>query len=302
MPLSDRVGYVWMDGCICQGSEAQTSVLSYSLHYGMAVFEGIRVYEGRAFLAFNHINRLFESAILLGYKIPYSFDQIIDSLNLVISKNKLYNAYVRVIAWLGDESLGLASGDLSVHVAIAAWPWEHVHKLTKTDPGIAVCKSNKRRPSAATVPPNAKASGGYLIGAIAYREAKSRGFDEAIVCDSEGKLAEATTANIFFVRDGTLCTPVAEGFLNGITRQTVLVLARELGIKCDEGNFSLSDLDTASEIFITGTAVEIQAVTRIENKTLTKGNVTKRISARYSDIVRDDCESFRIQNIIHSQS
>lgn len=284
-PLPEAVGDVWLDGELRRGPEARLSVLTHSLHYGTAVFEGLRVYDGNAFLAVRHFQRLAASARTLGYTLPYSPETLAAALADLVRHNGLREGYGRAIAWLGDEKLGLMAEGLSVHVALAAWPWPRVHRAA-TDGGIAVWPSGRRRPTPETLPPQLKAAGGYLIGALAYREARERGFDDAILCDSEGRLAESTSANLFFVRDGTLCTPRPDGFLDGLTRQSVLALARALGLPCREAAFAPDALATASEAFLTGTAVEIVPITRIGARRLPRGPVTDRLAAAYAALAR----------------
>lgn len=286
LTLPERVGDVWLNGALERGTAAQLNVLSHSLHYGTAVFEGLRIYAGHPFLALRHFQRLHASARALGYDLPHSPETLTEALQQLIARNGLTDGYVRAIAWLGDEALGLMAEGLTTHVAIAAWPWPQVHRTASVFGGIAVWQSDRRRPSAETLPPQAKAAGSYLIGALAYQEARRRGFDDALLCDSGGHLAESTSANLFFVKDGRLCTPRPQGFLNGLTRQTVQVLARDLGLQCREDQFHPDELVSASEAFLTGTAVEILPITRIGTHNLLPGPVTERLIAAYAEIVR----------------
>ena len=286
-PLPKRVGGVWLDGQLVPGTEAQTNVLSHSLHYGTSVFEGLRIYDGRAFLARAHFQRLAKSAQSLGYVLPYESDALEAALNALVIQNALKDGYARAIAWLGCEALGPSAEGLTVHVAIAAWPWPQVHSGRDGNSGISVCVSDRRRPSPSAVPPQAKAAGGYMIGALALREAHRRNCDDALLCDNAGRIAESTSANLFFVRDSVLCTPLPDGFLNGLTRQTVLQLARGLGLGCCEAHYQPADLYGAEEIFLTGTAVEVLPVTRIDSINLPVGRTTQRLIDAYARAVRD---------------
>ncbi|WP_349358967.1 branched-chain-amino-acid transaminase [Stappia sp.] len=284
--LPERVGTVWMDGMFRSGSEAATSILTHSLHYGTAVFEGLRVYEGTCFASRPHYERLQASARALGYVVPADVDTLVAATDELIAANGIREGYVRAICWLGSDSLGLMAGDLTVHVAIAMWEWPQVHALDGEDAGIRLHLSQARRPDAHTLPPQAKAAGGYLIGTMAYHAAKRHGCDDAILLDQEGLLAESSSANLFLVRDGVLLTPIADRFLNGLTRQTVLHLAADLGVELYERRLGVEALASADEIFLAGTAVEILPVTAVDGTQLSVGPVTRRLRAAYAQCVR----------------
>lgn len=285
LPL--RVGDVWIDGAFRPGPAAALNVLTHSLHYGTAVFEGLRVYDGHAYLALRHFERLAASATALGYSLPFSSQDLLGVLDLLLARNGLTQGYVRAVAWLGDEALGLMADGLTAHVAIAAWPWPQVHRgPNPAENGISVWRSGRRRPAADVLPPQAKAAGGYLIGALSYRDARKRGFDDALLLGSTGHLADSTSANLFFVREGVLCTPKADVFLNGLTRQSIIALAARHGLDCTEGHFTPDILDDCSEAFLTGTAVEVVPITRIDARPLPRGPTTGRMMAAYADLVR----------------
>lgn len=285
-PLHERVGEIWMDGRFLPGPQANLNVLSHSLHYGTAVFEGIRVYSGLCFLPRSHLDRLAASASALGYSISYSTNELTAALYELIKRNCISDGYVRVIAWLGSDALGLMAADLSVHLAISVWNWPQVHNLTDENQGISVLISDVRRPGHGALPPQAKASGGYLVGALAYQAARKLNYNDSILRDHEGLIAESTSANLFFVKDGILLTPIADRFLNGLTRQTIIRLAKSQGISVREGRFNESDLMGAQEIFLTGTAVELQPVTRVNHSVFTLGPTTIRLRKAYSECVR----------------
>jgi len=285
--LPDIVGQLWFDGTFVEGPDAKLGVLSHSLHYGSAVFEGIRIYDGVPFMAEAHYDRMAASAKSIGYVLPFSASQLCDATWDLIHRNAFQDAYLRAIAWRGDEALGLLATGLTTHVAIAAWAWPKVHSSSGTG-GVSLWPSASRRPAPETLPPQAKTSGSYLIGMLAYREAQQNDCNDALLCDADGNIAETSSANLFFVRNGTLCTPKATGFLNGLTRQTVLKLAQTLGLSIEQGEYAMSDLIEAQEVFICGTAVEIEPVVRIGTHRYSIGDITRKLARAYGDHVRSN--------------
>jgi branched-chain amino acid aminotransferase len=285
-PLHDRVGMMWMNGDIVPSSAAMIHVLSHSLHYGTAVFEGVRVYGGQVFASEAHYTRLAASAAALGYAIPFTFRSLVEATDELVCRNGILDGYVRAIAWLGSEALGLTATDLSVNVAIAVWDWPQVHRMPADAPGVSVYLSDIRRPGYGTLPVQAKASGCYLVGVLAYQVARRHGHYDAILLDHEGMLAESTSANLFLVRDGILHTPLADRFLNGLTRQTVMMLARDLGIQAIERRISPAELMSADEAFLTGTAVEVLPIKKIGDIEKNVGPISLQLRDAYARHVR----------------
>lgn len=279
---SDRDGVIWFDGEIIPWRDAKIHFLTHSLHYGSAVFEGVRAYGGRIFKLHEHTQRLIEGARILGYRIPYSAEAINAACNQVIALNGLTDCYLRPAAWRGSDKVGLSPGGARIHVAIATWEWPSYFSPAQRMKGIRLQHSSWRRPAPDTAPTQAKASGLYQICTMAKQQAEAEGYDDALMLDYRGLIAEATGANIFLAIDGKLHTPTPDCFLNGITRQTVIALAREDGIDIVERQIEPAELERASEIFLTGTAAEITPVGEIGGLRFTPGPLTRRMIDRYS--------------------
>lgn len=286
IPFDDRDGYIWFNGKLVPWREAKTHVLTHGLHYGSCVFEGERCYAGKIFKSLEHTKRLHASAELLGFALPYSVEQIEAAKAEVLKANNIVEGYVRPVAWRGSEMMAISAQQNKIHVAIAAWEWPTMYKSEIKEKGIRLARAKYKRPSPETAPTASKAAGLYMICTISKHEAESQGFDDALMLDYRGYLAEATGANLFLVMHGEIHTPMADCFLNGITRQTVIERAKALGITVHERHIKPEELAQVQEVFLTGTAAEITPVGEIDGKKFTVGPVTKQLMADYSALVR----------------
>lgn len=285
VPFDKHYGTVWFDGKLMPASEATINVLTHGLHYASAVFEGERAYGGVIFKSREHSERLKTSAKLLDFEIPYSVDEIEAAKKLVLEKNGHQNAYVRAIAWRGSEALGVSAQNNTIHLAIAVWEWPSYFAPEERLKGIRLDIADYRRPDPQTAPSVAKAAGLYMICTISKHKAERKGYADAMMLDWRGRVAECTGANIFFVKDGELHTPTPDGFLNGITRQTVIALARENGITVHERTIMPEDLDSFSECFVTGTAAEVTPVAEVGPHHFTPGAISKTLMVAYEKAV-----------------
>ena len=287
VPFDKRDGFIWYNGVIIPWQDAKVHVLNHSLHYGGCAFEGERVYSGHIFKLQEHTERLFKSAELLGYKIPYTVEQINDATREIVKKQNINDGYIRPFAWRGSEKMAISAQQNSIHVAIATWEWPVYYADRKK--GIRLTYADWVRPAPNMAPVASKASGLYMICTLSKHKAESQGYQEALMLDYRGYVAEATSANFFMVINGELHTPIADCFLNGITRQTVMDLARKRGIKVVERHFGPEELGKAQEAFLTGTAAEITPIREIEGRLghyqFTVGNVTETLMQDYSDLV-----------------
>ncbi len=281
-PLDDRDGVIWYNGTLLPWRDAKFHVLSHSLHYGNGVFEGLRVYGGKVFKLREHSARLVHSAKMLAYDLPYTVEELDAATNLVVKENNLESGYVRPIAWRGAEVIGVSAVGTKVHVAVAAFPWGAYYGQS----AIKLVTSRWKRPSPESAPAGSKAAGLYIICTLAKDEALAAGAQDALMHDYKGRLSEATGANLFLLLDGELHTPTVECILNGITRQTVMALARQKGIKVVEREIWPDELAKATEVFLTGTAVEVQPVGMIDGREYPVGPVTKALQDDYAKLVR----------------
>jgi branched-chain amino acid aminotransferase len=281
-PMDDRDGVIWYDGQLVPWREAKLHVLSHSLHYGSAVFEGERVYNGKVFKLTEHSARLHRSARMLAFEVPYSVEELDAATRRVVAENRLDSGYVRPIAWRGAEVIGVSARGTKVHVAIAAFPWGAYYD----QPAIKLVTSRWKRPSPECSPAGSKAAGLYIICTLAKDEALAAGAQDALMHDYKGRLSEATGANLFLVIDGQLHTPTTETILNGITRLTVIDLARKRGIAVVEREIWPDELARASEVFLTGTAVEVQPVAAVDGREYPVGPITRQLQADYAALVR----------------
>jgi branched-chain amino acid aminotransferase len=293
IPFDDRDGYIWMDGRMLPWREAKLHVLSHGLHYGGSVFEGERVYEGETFKLHEHSARLIKSAEYLDMKIDMTAEALDEVTREVIEANSIAEGYVRPVAWRGAEQLAISGQLTKIHVAIACWQWPKYFFPKGEDGGIALRTSGWRRPDPSTAPVQSKAAGIYMIGTISKHEAERAGFDDVLMLDYKGRVAESSGANLFMVKDGALFTPDPECFLNGITRQTVLQLAQDMGYKATVTTIMPDELLKADEIFVTGTAAEITPVSRIDETSFKVGKVTKEFQDAYHALVRRKAEPQR---------
>jgi branched-chain amino acid aminotransferase len=291
--MADRDGFIWFDGRIVPWREVQTHVLTHALHYGSAVFEGERIYDGRVFRLSAHSARLINSARLLDYDLPWTRQEIDDATRAVVTANQLKSGYVRPIAWRGSEVMGVSAIGTSIHLAIAPWAQEGRLSIQAKPGGIDLTMAKYRRPGADSAPGEAKAAGLYIICGIEKDRALKAGFDDALMLDCQGRIAESTGANVFLVMGGRLVTPRPENFLDGITRRAVMGLARARGWTVEEREVMPADLGDASEIFLCGTAAEIVAVGSLDGRRYQVGEITRTLMADFQALVRrPDCEGF----------
>ncbi len=281
-PLDDRDGVIWYNGALVPWRDAKVHVLTHSLHYGNAVFEGARIYNGKVFKLTEHSARLVRSAKMLAYDLPYSVAELDAATELVLAENELEGGYVRPLAWRGAEVIGVSGIGTKVHVMIAAFPWGAYYQQK----AIRLCTSRWKRPSPESSPAGSKAAGLYIICTLAKDEALAAGYQDALMHDYKGRLSEATGANLFLVLNGELHTPTTETILNGITRQTVMDLARKRGLAVVEREIYPEELALASEVFLTGTAVEVQPVGAIDAREYPVGPVSQQLQADYAALVR----------------
>lgn len=280
-PYHDRDGFIWFDGKLVPWREAQVHVLTHALHYASAVFEGERMYGGEIFKLRPHTERLIESARMLDFEIPYSAGEIDEACRQACSANNLVDGYVRPIAWRGSEQMGVSAQNNKIHLAVAAWNWGSYFDKAERLRGIRVAEAQYRRPDPATIPCKAKATGLYMICTIEKHRAERAGYADAMMLDWRGHVAECTGANMFFVRDGELHTPVPDCFLNGITRQTVIELAKRRAIKVVERTIMPDELSTFTECFIVGTAAEVTPVREIGVRAFTPGRISETLLNDY---------------------
>jgi branched-chain amino acid aminotransferase len=270
-------GVIWYDGKLVEWADANVHVLTHGLHYASCVFEGERAYGGEIFKSTEHSERLKRSANILDFEIPYSVAEIEAAKNLVIEKNGHRDAYVRPIAWRGSEMMGVSAPNNTIHLAIAAWEWPSYFDPAQKLKGIRLDLAEYRRPDPATIPALAKASGLYMICTISKHRAERKGYADAMMLDWQGRVAECTGANIFFVKDGKIHTPIADCFLAGITRATVIELARRRGIEVVERRIMPDELDGFTECFLTGTAAEVTPVSEIAHWRFTPGRICETL-------------------------
>jgi len=274
-------GWIWLDGALTPWAEARLHVLSHGLHYGSSVFEGERAYGGEIFKSLEHSERLLRSAEVLDFEIPYSAAEIDAAKRLVIAQNGLVDAYVRPVAWRGSEMMGVSAQKNTIHLAIAAWEWPSYFDPAERLKGIRLDIADYRRPDPMTAPCHSKAAGLYMICTISKHAAERKGYADALMLDWQGRVAECTGANVFFTRDGAIHTPTADCFLDGITRRTVIDLARRRGFEVIERRIMPDELGSFNECFITGTAAEVTPVSEIAPHRYQPGDVTRTLMEDY---------------------
>lgn len=285
VPFDDRDGVIWMDGGMVPWRDAKLHVLTHGLHYASGVFEGERAYGGHIFKLREHTERLLNSARILGFEIPYSADEIDEACRQTLAANGLVDGYVRPLAWRGAEQLSVSAHNTRIHLAVAAWPWPNLFGADRMK-GVRLGMAPWRRPHPQTAPTASKAAGLYMIGTLSKHAAEAAGFDDALMLDWRGQVSEATGANIFFVMDGELHTPTPDCFLDGITRRTVIDIARRSQVKVVERAIEESELPRASEAFLTGTAAEVTPIRQIGDYHYTPGPITERLLRDYEALVR----------------
>jgi branched-chain amino acid aminotransferase len=284
-PYDQRDGYIWMNGELISWRDARVHLLTHALHYGSAVFEGERVYDGEIFKLSEHSQRLHESAQGLDFEIPYSVAEIDQACRDVVRANKLVDGYVRPLAWRGSEQMGVSAQATKINLAIAAWDWGSYFDPAARTKGLRLTIGKYRRPDPRTAPAKSKAAGLYMICTIEKHRAEREGYADALMLDWRGQIAEATGANIFFVKDGVLHTPLPDCFLDGITRRTVIGLAKQRGLKVIERAIMPEEMADFSECFITGTAAEVTPVAEIGPYNFTIGDITRTLMDDYSALV-----------------
>ncbi len=277
LPFDDRDGTIWMDGAMVPWRNANLHVLTHGLHYASCVFEGERVYGGTVFKLTEHSERLAFSAETLGFKLPFSVAEIDEATRQVIAANRIADGYVRPVAWRGSEMMGVSAQQNKIHVAIATWVWPSYFSPEARMKGLRMMISDWRRPAPDTAPTKAKAAGLYMICTLSKHKAESAGFDDALMFDWRGQIAEATGANIFFAKDGRLHTPLPDCFLDGITRRSVIGLAKKRGIEVIERAIMPEEMKDFSECFLTGTAAEVTPVGEIGPYRFTPGNICRTL-------------------------
>jgi branched-chain amino acid aminotransferase len=278
-------GVIWYDGKLVPWADANLHVLSHGLHYGSCVFEGERAYGGEIFKNTEHSERLKASARMLDFEVPYSVAEIDAAKKLVLEKNGQTDAYVRPVAWRGSEMMGVSAQANTIHLAIACWQWPSYFDPAERLRGIRLDLADYRRPDPHTAPAKAKAAGLYMICTISKHKAERKGYADAMMLDWEGRVAECTGANIFFIVDGKIHTPIADCFLDGITRRTVIDLARRRGIEVIERRIMPDELSGFSECFITGTAAEVTPVSEIADWRFTPAAISKQLMDDYTTTV-----------------
>ncbi len=292
MGMDDRDGVIWMDGEMLPWRDARVHVLTHTFHYGMGVFEGIRAYRterGTAvFRLREHIKRLFDSAKILGMSIPYTPEQITEASLQCIRENKLESAYIRPMCFLGSEGMGLHADSLKTHAMVATWEWGAYLGAENIERGIRIKTSSFARHYVNSTMCRAKANGNYINSMMALKEATDAGFDEALLLDTDGYVCEGSGENFFMVRDGVLYTPELAAALEGITRDTVLQLARDIDLPVREKRITRDEVYTADEAFFTGTAAEVTPIRELDNRTIgngKRGPITERLQSMYFDQV-----------------
>ncbi len=286
VPFDQMQGQIWYNGEFVDWADAKVHVLTHGLHYGSCVFEGERAYGGVIFKSREHTERLHNSARVLDFEIPYSVDEIEKAKQDVLSVNRFTDAYVRPVAWRGSEMMGVSAQSNKINLAIAAWEWPSYFDPEERLKGIRIDIAQYRRPDPKTAPVNSKAAGLYMICTISKHAAEAKGYADAMMLDWEGRVAECTGANIFFVKDGVIHTPIADCFLDGITRRTAIDIAKARGYEIVERRIMPDELSDFAECFITGTAAEVTPVSEIGPYSFAPGAVTKTVLDDYMNAVQ----------------
>jgi branched-chain amino acid aminotransferase len=281
VPFDDRDGHIWHDGRLVPWREARIHVLTHALHYASCVFEGERVYNGKVFKLAEHSQRLVDSAGILGFEIPWSRAEIDAATNEVVKANGIVDGYVRPVAWRGAEQMGVSAQQTKIHMAIATWQWPAYFAPEARMRGIRLQMAKYARPAPNTAPTKSKAAGLYMICTISKHAAEAEGYEDALMLDWRGQVAEATGANVFFAMDGKLHTPTPDCFLDGITRRTVIDLARKRGVEVIERAIMPDEMAKANEAFLTGTAAEVTPVREIGPYHFQPGNLTRMLMEDY---------------------
>ncbi|MBM3579282.1 MAG: branched-chain amino acid aminotransferase [Alphaproteobacteria bacterium] len=289
IPFDQRDGFIWYNGEFVDWKNAKVHVLNHGLHYASCVFEGERIYNKNIFRSLDHTKRLHASANILGFDLPFSIEELEKAKNAAVAKNNITDGYMRAFAWRGSEKMAISAQQNKIHVAIACWPWPPYYSEEARRAGLKLKFAKYKRPAPETAPFTAKAAGLYMICTISKHEAEREGYNDALMLDYRGYLAEATGANLFLVmKNGELHTPLADAFLNGITRQTVIELAKKRGIKVVERHIKPEELADAVDAFLTGSAAEITRIGSVEDKIKfpEASEMTLNLMKDYSELVR----------------
>jgi branched-chain amino acid aminotransferase len=281
----DRDGFIWFNGALVPHREANVHILTHAMHYASSVFEGQRCYDGEIFKLTEHSERLKKSATILGFDIPYSVEEIDAACREVVAANGNPTCYMRPIAWRGSEQMGVAAPNSKINIAIAAWEWPSYFTAEAKLKGLRLDIARYRRPAPYTAPTDSKAAGLYMICTISKHEADAKGYNDALMFDWRGQVAEATGANVFFIKDNTLHTPTPDCFLDGITRRTVMDLARQRGVKVIERTIWPEELASFEQCFLTGTAAEVSPVSEIGPWRFEVGTLTQQLMRDYEKTV-----------------
>lgn len=288
MNFDDQDGDIWFNGKLVPWRESRIHVLSHGLHYASCVFEGERVYNGEVFKLREHTQRLLDSAEELGFKIPYSLEELEQATRDTVAAQGFADAYVRPVAWRGSEMMGVSAQATTINVAIAVWEWPSYFSPEARLAGIKLKTSKWRRPAPDTAPVHAKAAGLYMICTMSKHAAEADGFDDALMLDYRGRIAESTGANIFLIQDGKIHTPTPDCFLDGITRRTVIGLAQDHGIEVIERPLMPEEFAKTDEVFLTGTAAEVTPVGQIDDYNFQVGSITRTLLEDYDNLVRGE--------------
>jgi branched-chain amino acid aminotransferase len=286
IPYDDRDGLIWIDGKMVPWRDAKVHFLTHALHYGSGVFEGLRCYNGKIFRLDEHSQRMLDGCKIMDMKITYTRDQISQACLDVVRDNKITDGYLRPLAWRGPEQMGVAAQATKIHLAVAAWEWPSYFTAEAREKGISLVTSRWRRPAPDNGPVHAKACGLYMICTLSKHEAEQAGYNDALMLDYRGHVAELTGANFFMIKNGEIHTPTPDCFLNGITRQTVIDIARAKNIPVHVRTIMPEELATADECFATGTAAEVTAIGKIDASVYPVGPVTRAIREEYERMVR----------------
>ena len=287
IPFDQRDGVIWMNGEIIPWKDAKVHVLTHGLHYGSSIFEGERAYGGKIFKSREHSIRLHKSAEIMDMVIPYSLDELDAAKDEVVKLAGGGDQYVRPVAFRGSEMMAVAAQNNKIHVAIATWAWPSMFDAETKMKGIKLDIAEYRRPDPMCAPVHAKAAGLYMICTISKHKAEKKGYADAMMLDWQGRVAECTGANIFFIKDGTIHTPIADCFLNGLTRQTVIALAKAQGMEVIEKRIMPEELATFNECFIVGSAAEVTPVSEVGPYKFKPGNMSRTLMDAYTDAVRN---------------
>jgi branched-chain amino acid aminotransferase len=283
--FDDRDGFIWFDGQLKPWRDANVHILTHAMHYASAVFEGVRCYGGKVFALSEHSQRLIDSANILGFSIPWTRDEIDAAINATVAANGLTNAYVRPIAWRGSEQMGVSAQKTKPHLAIACWEWGAYFGAEALAKGLRLNIAPWRRPAPYSAPTKSKAAGLYMICTMSKHAAENAGYNDALMLDWRGQVAEATGANVFFLKDNVLHTPTPDCFLDGITRRTVMGLAKKRGIEVVERVIWPEELETFQQAFLTGSAAEVTPLAEIGPWRFEVGALTRQLASDYSDLV-----------------